>query len=171
MKKQGGASEPSPGGRFPRSSLAEGGDRRPFFRRHVVVLLCGWDVAAPRGRLRPSGARESPLFWGGCFNQDIFKDPKRHDHLSVLYNKDNKNKRTRYTKYSETTLQSAIGLRRRFRWHRLPGFCKAWSGLEVGNRLFLAPHPVGWPTDSGRLSVNKTVWLSHETRAAGYHGI
>ena len=60
--------------------------------QHVVVLLCGWDVAAPRGRLRPRGARESPLFGRGCYNQDIFKDPKRHDHLydhlSVLYNKD-----------------------------------------------------------------------------------
>ena len=82
-------SEPSPGWRFPRSPLAEVGHRRPFFRRHVVVPLCGWDMAAPRGRRRPSGARESALFWGGCFNQDIFKDPKkRHDHLSVLYIKD-----------------------------------------------------------------------------------
>ena len=75
-EKAGGASESSPGGRFPRSPLAEVGHRRPFFRRHVVVLLCGWDVAAPRGRLRPSGARESPLFWGGCFNQDISKIQK-----------------------------------------------------------------------------------------------
>ena len=32
--------EPSPGGRFPRSPLAEVGHRRPFFCRHVVVLLC-----------------------------------------------------------------------------------------------------------------------------------
>ena len=63
-KSGGGASEPSPGGRFPRSPLAEVGHRRSFFRRHVIVLLCGWDVAAPRGRLRPSGARESPLFGG-----------------------------------------------------------------------------------------------------------
>ena len=69
----GGASEPYPGGRFPRSPLAEVGHRRPFFRRHVVVLLCGWDVVAPRGHLRPSGARESPILWGGCFNQDISK--------------------------------------------------------------------------------------------------
>ena len=36
-----GPSEPSPGGRFSRSPLAEVGHRRPFFRRHVVVLLCG----------------------------------------------------------------------------------------------------------------------------------
>ena len=28
-------------------------------------------------------------FLGGYYDQDIFKDPKkRHDHLSVLYNKD-----------------------------------------------------------------------------------
>ena len=40
-KAGGGASEPSPGGRFPRFPLAEVGRRRPFFRRHVVVLLCG----------------------------------------------------------------------------------------------------------------------------------
>ena len=71
-----GPSEPSPGGRFPRSPLAEVGHRRPFFRRLVVVLLCGWDVEAPRGRLRLSGARESPLLWGGCFIQDISKIQK-----------------------------------------------------------------------------------------------
>ena len=63
-KKREGASEPSPGGRFPRFPLAEVGHRRPFFRRHVVVLLCGRDMAAPRGRRRPSGARESQLFCG-----------------------------------------------------------------------------------------------------------
>ena len=56
-----GASERSPGRRFPRSLLAEVGHRRPFFRQHVVVLLCGWEVAARR----PSGARESQFFWGG----------------------------------------------------------------------------------------------------------
>ena len=33
-------------------------------------------MAAPRGRLRPSGARESPLFGGVCFNQDISKIQK-----------------------------------------------------------------------------------------------
>ena len=88
-EKAGEASEPSPGGRFPRCPLAGVGHRRAFFRRHAVVLLCGWDVAAPRGRRKPSGARESPLFGRGYYNQDIFKDPKkRHDHLSVLYNKD-----------------------------------------------------------------------------------
>ena len=71
--KRGGASEPSPGGRFPRSSVAEVGHRRPFFRRHFVVLRCGWDVAAPRGRRRPSGARESPLFWGGAITKIFSK--------------------------------------------------------------------------------------------------
>ena len=36
----------------------------------------------------PSGARESQLL-GGVYNRDIFKDPKkRHDHVSVLYDKD-----------------------------------------------------------------------------------
>ena len=64
-KRAKGVSEPSPGERFPRSPLAMMGHRRPFFRRHVVVLLCGWDVVAPRGRRRPSGDRELPLFLGG----------------------------------------------------------------------------------------------------------
>ena len=72
-KKRGGASEPPLGGQFPRSPLAEVGHRRPFFRRHVVVLLCGWDVAAPRGRRRPSGARESPLYWGGVITKIFSK--------------------------------------------------------------------------------------------------
>ena len=31
----------------------------------------------------------SRRFFGGCYNQDISKDPKkRHDYVSVLYNKD-----------------------------------------------------------------------------------
>ena len=75
-KNREGASEPSPGGRFPRPPLAEVGHRRPFFRRHVVVLLCGWDVEAPRGRRRPSGARESPLFCGGVISKIFFKIQK-----------------------------------------------------------------------------------------------
>ena len=57
--------ELSPGVRFPRFPLAEVVHRRPFFRRHVVVLLRGWDLAAPRGRRRPSGAQESQFFLGG----------------------------------------------------------------------------------------------------------
>ena len=86
-KSGGGASEPSPGGRFPRSPLAEVGHRRPFFRPHVVVLLCGWDVAAPRGRRRPSGVElgSRSFFWGGCYNQDIFKDPKKNTTTTLAY--------------------------------------------------------------------------------------
>ena len=57
-------SEPSPGGRLRRSPLAELGHRRPFIRRHVIRMMYAWDVAAPRGRVRPSGARESQLFFG-----------------------------------------------------------------------------------------------------------
>ena len=85
----GQSSRPREGGRFPRSPLAEVGHRRPFFRRHVVVLLCGWDVAAPRGRRRPSGAWESQLYWGSVITKIFSKIPKkRHCHDSVLYNKD-----------------------------------------------------------------------------------
>ena len=72
-------SEPSPGGRFPCFPLAEVGHRRPFFRRHVVVLLCGWDVAAPRGRRRPCGALESPLFGGGAITKIFYDSEKRHE--------------------------------------------------------------------------------------------
>ena len=84
-KGRGGKRVVLPGWRFPRSLLAEVGHRRPFFRRHVVVLLCGWDVAAPT---RPPEAEWSSgvaAFFGGVYYQDIFKVPtKRHDHLSVL---------------------------------------------------------------------------------------
>ena len=41
-----------------------GGHRSPFFRRRLRALLCGAGVEPPRGRGRPSGARESQLFWG-----------------------------------------------------------------------------------------------------------
>ena len=89
-KTRGGASEPSPGGQFPRSSLAEVRHRRPFFRQNVVVLLCGWGVAAPRGRRGPSGTRGSQLFGGGVETKIFLTTPKkRHYHdVSVLYNKD-----------------------------------------------------------------------------------
>ena len=44
------------------------------------------------GPSRPPEAEWSSgvaAFRGGCYSQDIFKDPKkRHDHLSVFYNKD-----------------------------------------------------------------------------------
>ena len=36
--------------------------RRPFFRRHIVGLLCGKGVEPPRGGRRPGGARESQVF-------------------------------------------------------------------------------------------------------------
>ena len=38
--------------------------RRPFFRQQIVGLLCGKGVEPPRGGGRPSGARESQLFFG-----------------------------------------------------------------------------------------------------------
>ena len=37
--------------------------RRPFFRRKIVELLCGKGVEPPRGRGRPSGGRESLVFF------------------------------------------------------------------------------------------------------------
>ena len=78
-----GSSEPSPGGRFPRAPPAEVGHRRPFFRRHVVVLLCRWDVAAPRGRRRQSGARESQFFGGG-FITKIFSRIQKNATTTTL---------------------------------------------------------------------------------------
>ena len=38
--------------------------RRPFFRRQIIGLLCGKGAEPPRGRGRPSGARESQMFFG-----------------------------------------------------------------------------------------------------------
>ena len=38
--------------------------RSPFFLRHLIELLRGAGVEPPRGRGRPSGARESQLFFG-----------------------------------------------------------------------------------------------------------
>ena len=38
--------------------------RRPFFHRQVIGLLCGKGVEPPRGRGKPSGAREWQLFCG-----------------------------------------------------------------------------------------------------------
>ena len=90
-----GPSEPSPGGLFPRSPLPEVGHRRAFFRRHVVVvLLCGWDVAAPWGRRRPSGARESQLFGGVVITKIFSKVRKNATTMTLAYympgSKDNK---------------------------------------------------------------------------------
>ena len=55
---------PSPGGRFFKAPARRVGHRRPFFRRGLRGLLCGSGVEPPRGRGRPSGARESQLFLG-----------------------------------------------------------------------------------------------------------
>ena len=49
-----------------------GGHRRPFFRYRVIGLLCGKGVEPPRGRERPSGARESQLFFGYIIITKIF---------------------------------------------------------------------------------------------------
>ena len=62
-------------------TVLEGMHRRPFYRRHVVVvLLCGWDVAAPRGRERrhreAAGGRVelgSRNFFGGVITKIISK--------------------------------------------------------------------------------------------------
>ena len=65
-------------------------DRRPFFRRQIVGLLCGKGVEPPRGRGRPSGARESQVFFGYILTK-ILKDPFGHHHVryrGALYNKD-----------------------------------------------------------------------------------
>ena len=40
-----------------------GGHRRPFFRYRLKGLLCGAGVEPPRGRGRPSGARESQVLF------------------------------------------------------------------------------------------------------------
>ena len=55
------ASDPSPGGRLSTPPARRVGHRRPFFRRGLRGLLCGAGVELPRGRGRPSGARESQL--------------------------------------------------------------------------------------------------------------
>ena len=61
------------------------GHRRPFFRRHVVVLLGGWDVAAPRGRRRPSGARESQLLGGNVITKIFSKIQKNLTATTLAY--------------------------------------------------------------------------------------
>ena len=53
--------------------------RSPSWVRHPVCagdregLLCGWDVAPQRGRGRPSGARESQLFFGSVLTRIFSK--------------------------------------------------------------------------------------------------
>ena len=54
-------SDPSPRGRLFKGPARRVGHRRPFFRRGLRGLLCGAGVELPRGRGRPSGARESQL--------------------------------------------------------------------------------------------------------------
>ena len=54
-------------------------DRRPFFRRQVIGL-CGKGLAPPRGRGRPSGARESQLF-SGYILTNVFS--KIHDDITT----------------------------------------------------------------------------------------
>ena len=57
-------------------------------RRSAAVRMGRGDTARPPEAEWSSGVA---AFSQRSYNQDIFKDPKkRHDHLGVLYNKDNK---------------------------------------------------------------------------------
>ena len=89
-KSGGGGKRAVPGRAISTLPPRRGGAPTAFFRRHVVVLLCGWDVAARRGRGRPSVARESQLFGMGGITKIFSKDPfGRHYHdVSVLCSKD-----------------------------------------------------------------------------------
>ena len=50
--------------------------RHPLCAGHREGLLCGKGVEPPRGRGRPSGARELQVFWGILqYNKNIFKYP------------------------------------------------------------------------------------------------
>ena len=51
------------------------GHRSLFFRRLVIGRLCGTDVAPQRGRGRPSGARDSHLFFGCVITKIVSKIP------------------------------------------------------------------------------------------------
>ena len=59
IRHPGERADPSPGG--PRSPSRSS---HPFFHRQIVGLLCGKGVEPPRGCRRPSGARESQVFFG-----------------------------------------------------------------------------------------------------------
>ena len=90
-----GHADPSPGGRLFKAPALRAGNRRPLFRRRLRGLLCGAGVEPPRGRGRPSGARESQLFFGcysNKYNKNVFKDPFEHHHhyyyRGAIYNKD-----------------------------------------------------------------------------------
>ena len=68
-----GASGPVPGRAPLHAPRSPSWARHPFIRRHVISQLCGWDVAPPRRRGRPSGARESQLFLGGVITYTFSK--------------------------------------------------------------------------------------------------
>ena len=68
-----GASGPVPGRAPLHAPRSPSWARHPFIRRHVIGLLCGWDVAPPRRRGRPSGARESQVFFGGVITKIFSK--------------------------------------------------------------------------------------------------
>ena len=54
------------------------------------MLLCGWDVGGTARPPEDEWSKGVAAFLGGCYNQDIFKDPKKRHYydVSVLYNKD-----------------------------------------------------------------------------------
>ena len=77
-----GESDPSPGGllTFPPSPSWA---RHPLFAEDREGLLCGWDVAAQRGRGR------SQVFFGYVHNKNVFKHPFGHYYYrGALYSKD-----------------------------------------------------------------------------------
>ena len=59
----GGASGPVPGRAPLHAPRSPSWARHPFIRRHVIGMLCGWDVAPPRRRGRP--ARHRYAVWVG----------------------------------------------------------------------------------------------------------
>ena len=68
-----GTSGPVPGRAPLHAPRSPSRARHPFIRRQIIGLLCGWDVATPREAEWSSGV--AGVFWG-CYNQNIFKDPK-----------------------------------------------------------------------------------------------
>ena len=90
-EKAGGGKRAVPGRAISTLPPRRGGAPTP-----VLSPACLSSAAVRMGRggtARPPEAEWSSgvaAFGGGCFNQDIFKDSKkRHEHLSVVYNKDN----------------------------------------------------------------------------------
>ena len=82
-----GASDPSPRRCLFKAPARRVGHRRPFFRRGLRRLLCGSGVDPPRGRGRPSGARESQVFFGYVIpgNKNFLKDPFGHHYYYYHY--------------------------------------------------------------------------------------